>query len=562
MAAARELQLYIREKTGASLPLRVAGNMRATPEHPVIFVGESPATSSLGYRSAAFKFEEFIIDIAPERIILMGRDDPQADPFTCSRKYFLKEAGTMLAVYTFLRDWLDIRWYFPGPLGESVPRQESISLQPAGKRMRPEFSPRETLLCCGPQPDVDDEDFQQWARRSRHGGFLLSLGHSFGSVVSPKFIQQHPEYFAADDQGNRKLPAAGAKYVQLCLSRPGLVTVFADAAKKYFAADRSHIAFTVMPGDALNQETCCKCPQCKVQYDFKSSLPAQMQLSRYVWGFVNRVAAAVKDAYPDRMILCCAYGNYRYPYPGMHFEPNVATAVTVNKAGFGYRVGDTMKDAGRWLGLVRNIYIDENYHSGVLGLKGTYVSVPEVCPHRIAAEISTRRGKVLGQPYDIEFIPAHVNPRTGKRQKVYREWLWDNLNLYVSAELDFDASQDVDVLIDRYCRDLYGPAAEEVKKIYAKLEQRWDEAPGMLGIAGYNQLVRRRDYRERLHEIFWGRVYPPAFIEELLSMVKQAKLRAGKERGPLYLKRLELLEQGIVLMREKSRALPGAGRQG
>ena len=77
---------------------------------------------------------------------------------------------------------------------------------------------------------------------------------------------------------------------------------------------------------------------------------------------------------------------------------------------------------------------------------------------------------------------------TGRSGRIYREWLLDNLNLYVMAELDFDASQDVDALIDRYFRDLYGPAAGEVKTLYSLLEKRWDEAPGELGITGYNQL--------------------------------------------------------------------------
>lgn len=548
--AAEELQLYISKVTGALIPISHAVDNKK--HRPAIYVGESSHTKTLGFDSTTLKFEEFIVEISPHNIILMGRDDPKAVPFTCSREKFYKEAGTLLAVYTFLRDWLDIRWYFPGDRGEVFTRHKTVTLAPISKRVRPEFSPRETQLCCGPGLEISDADFQKWARRNRHGGFLLNPGHSFGAVIDRTYISSHPEYFAIDVEGKRAFHNHGAKLVQLCLSQKELVNVFANAAKKYFARDPSNIAFTVMPGDALNRTTCCQCPRCKQAYDFKETVPKELQLSRYVWSFVNKVAAAVKNEYPDRIILCCAYGNYRYPFPGMKFEPNIGVAVTVNRVGFGYQIGDAMKTVAKWSGLVKNIYIDENYHSGVIGADGAYVWVPSISPRRIAAEIKTRRGKIRGEPYDIEFLPEIVDPETGRRRKVYQQWMWDNLNLYIIAELNFDASQDVNTLITRYCSALYGPAGEEIKKLYSLLEQQWEEGPGKLGVTGYGQLSRNKALRHKLHEVLWTKIYPVGFIETLSALVKEAKTKIPQHANAVYQQRLELLERGIFQIKKEA----------
>ncbi len=551
-AAAEELQLYVSKVTGAHIPIASAIDRKKKKSRPIIYVGESTQTKRLGYSRDKLKFEEFIIDICPDRIVLLGRDDPRAVPFTCRREKFYKEAGTLLAVYTFLMEALNIRWYFPGEWGEVMTKQKTVALEPRSKHMRPEFSPRETQLCCGPGLAVADEDFQKWARRNRHGGFLLNPGHSFGTVINKTYSVSHPEYFAVDNEGKRAFHTHGAKLVQLCLSQEALISVFANAAKTYFARDPSNIAFTVMPGDALNQFTCCQCPRCKEAYDFKEAVPKGMQLSRYVWSFVNKVAAAVKNEYPDRIILCCAYGNYRYPYPGMTFAPNIGVAITVNRVGFGYQIGDAMKIAAKWSGLVQNIYIDENYHSGVVGANGDYVWVPSVCPQRIASEIKSRRGKIRGEPYDIEFLPEIVDEKTGRRRKIYRQWIWDNLNLYITAELNFDASQDVDALITRYCSALYGPAGEEIKKLYGLFEQRWEEGPTKLGVTGYGQLSRSKAQRHKLREIFWTEIYPAAFIETMNSLIKEAKTKISQHPHPGYKKRLELLEQGILQIRQEA----------
>jgi hypothetical protein len=52
---------------------------------------------------------------------------------------------------------------------------------------------------------------------------------------------------------------------------------------------------------------------------------------------------------------------------------------------------------------------------------------------------------------------------------------------YVTAELLWDPRQDVDALMDRYCKGLFGPAAEPMKRFHAALEtgvERWTAERG------------------------------------------------------------------------------------
>ena len=548
-AAAEELQLHIEQATGARLPV-VKDDQLDGERAPLILIGESRATKALGYDLARFKFEEFAVYIAASRIVLIGRDDPKAVPFGAHRE-FHGETGTLLAVYSFLKEFLGVRWYYPGDLGTVMPKTPTVMLEPCDRKLQPRFSPRETVLRCGSGLEVTAADFAKWARRTRHGGMLMSLGHSFGSVVGPDFVKTHPDYFAVDEKGKRAFHNVSTPMlVHLCLSQPDLVDVFVKAGKKYYDSSPSRRCFTVMPGDAFRTH-CCKCAKCLAQYDYdKPDIPDLMQESRYVWGFANKVAGRLRQEYPDRLVLCCAYSKYRLPYKDMKYEPNIAVAVTVNRVGFGYQPNDAVNGAQVWKGVVNHILVDENYHHGVVGPAkegGLYVwdGAPRLCPRRIAAEIKKRAEFIEAQPYDVAIPREEIN---GKPASIYRMWMMDNLNLYVSAELDFDPAQDVETIIDQYCRDLYGPAAAEVKSFFDILERRWTETPARLGVRTYMDYVKLRD---RMLKTAWTEIYPPDVIKELFAILARAQGKTGRS---IYGERVALLKRSFQYMKERSDA--------
>jgi len=128
-------------------------------------------------------------------------------------------------------------------------------------------------------------------------------------------------------------------------------------------------------------------------------------------------------------------------------------------------------------------------------------------------------------------------------------WMMDNLNLYVIAELNFDPSQNVDTIIDEYCRDLYGPSADEVKSFLSLLEQRWTETPAKVGIHGFKETSSK--LRGRMLEVAWTQISPPDVIEKLFAMLARAEAKAG---DGVYLDRVRLLAKTFRYMKARSEA--------
>jgi hypothetical protein len=57
---------------------------------------------------------------------------------------------------------------------------------------------------------------------------------------------------------------------------------------------------------------------------------------------------------------------------------------------------------------------------------------------------------------------------------------WDELKLnnYVTAKVGWDASLKYEDILDDFCKNLYGPAAEPMKKYYLALDRAAQESPG------------------------------------------------------------------------------------
>lgn len=69
--AALELQHHLRLVTGADIPVRTDAEVTAGPR---ILVGESLATRALGFRSADFAGQEYLVAFCSNAVVLLGRD--------------------------------------------------------------------------------------------------------------------------------------------------------------------------------------------------------------------------------------------------------------------------------------------------------------------------------------------------------------------------------------------------------------------------------------------------------------------------------------------------------
>ena len=131
--AARELIYHIKQSTGVAL--REVRENEITPEAGnFIYVGNCAHTRRSGILVEKFARNEWRVRVAAEptpSLFLVGHDDPRN--FHPLQIY--SEAGTLYAVYDFLDTFLGVRWLWPGPLGEVIPRKAAIQV-PYGTEYR------------------------------------------------------------------------------------------------------------------------------------------------------------------------------------------------------------------------------------------------------------------------------------------------------------------------------------------------------------------------------------------------------------------------------------------
>jgi len=146
--AAHELADYF-EKISGVRPELIVGVPKLVPDH-AIWVGLQKPVREL-FPDVEFEFkhpEEILLSCNGKHLVIAGRDrivakpSGKADFYGRSNKQ--SEYGTANAVSVFLQKYLDVRWLWPGPLGEDVIKRDSIAFAPFEYRYHPPLRMRHT----------------------------------------------------------------------------------------------------------------------------------------------------------------------------------------------------------------------------------------------------------------------------------------------------------------------------------------------------------------------------------------------------------------------------------
>lgn len=495
--AAKELQLYIEKLTGAVLPI-VA---EPTGEFPVkVYVGRSTHTDRLGVTDEGLKHGAYRMVSGPDWLALVGRDfdfepvDPwpshhrqreQANldwdkitghtwvnPMHALHRDFNRnfgiwkhdEGGSLNAVCDFLRAQ-GVRWYLPGELGEVVPKHDSIALPEVDETVHPSFALRKLVWSNYMSHDWDE---LMWDRRmGLNSGYELwgaksYKSHGMRAVIGRTEMQEaHPEYYAL--LGGERDTGKGGTGTP-CLRSEGLISetvAFVRASFDHY--DEPMVC--IWPTDGFRQ---CQCDLCR-----------DIEISDYVWGFVDRVAREVYETHPDRKISCGAYNVYALPPDGIEtLPPNVVVYIANRgRPAFG--------DPDRWEqywgtieawrekvapgNLIRG---ENNLYTFAHGGRTGPVAFPALHPREFAKDLSKLQGVGLGE--------RNESPRGVRRGDKDNTWAApgvDHLNLYVNARFLWDADQDIEALLDEYYELFYGPAREEMRTALEFADMNFPAAP-------------------------------------------------------------------------------------
>ncbi len=224
------------------------------------------------------------------------------------------QRGVLYAVYTFLEDYLDCRWFATDCI--RIPDSGEKRIDIIRKVYVPPLEYRNTDYLCHRDPEFAVRNkYNGYSVKAFHpkwGGIVKYRGfvHTFNSLVPPeKYGKLHPEYYS-EINGVRVTERS-----QLCLTNPDVLRIATNQVREWMKTSPDATIFSVSQNDWRNYCTCKKC-----------TAIAEREGSQIgpILEFVNAIARAVRNEYPDKIIDTLAYHYSRKPPKYLKPEPNVA----------------------------------------------------------------------------------------------------------------------------------------------------------------------------------------------------------------------------------------------
>lgn len=473
--AAEELAGYLERISGAR-PELIEGRPEPLPNH-AIWVGYQDAVGEL-FPDANFDFahpEEVLILSDSRHLVIAGRDvwDPEHEwvQYAEGRGNEIPvqfEYGTANAVYTFLRDQLGVRWFWPGQIGEHVPESETITLAPVEYRHHPQFryrggffhSPMRTFRY------GRDGDSQEWLKFQRLALGSLDMnaaGHGFGDWWE-RFHESHPEYFALQPDGTRS-GFPNPRTVKMCHSNPNVAKQWLADVEAELEQNPTARVFNASPNDS-GASGHCICENCRamdhpdaelLNFRWEGLVQDYVAVSDRHILFANECARLLKERFPDRdyYVLMLAYGNWRPAPIEAVPDDNVIISNVANmfwNVDQETAVGSPAQQYADW-GRVTDKQVWRPNTGSPVGWQQGFPDIP-----------IRRNAEVIKFAAEHGGIGASVD-------MVWEYWATQGPLYYVAAQLMWDPDQDVDEILADYYQHAFGPAAEPVRAYWELMEK-------------------------------------------------------------------------------------------
>ncbi len=282
--AARELSKHLEKITSTSFPII---NEKSHPQGmPGLFIGPVEAAKAV-FEDATFaeaKSDTTAISFRGKDVFLNGS----------------VASGPLYAVYTFLEDYCGVRWW---SLNETdIPNEPNLSVEAKDYLYAPPLVSREAFYR-NSRPGV------QAARTKSNGHFsllkpeygdhriIIGQVHTFGRFLPPaKYYKDHPEWYSLIKGRRSSHPQDN----QLCLTNEEMTQEFIRVCLEQIAKTPNAWAISVSQNDSHGDCT-CECEACTA---LRKRLGNKSDAE--LW-FVNKVAAAIEEKYPNIMVDTIAY---------------------------------------------------------------------------------------------------------------------------------------------------------------------------------------------------------------------------------------------------------------
>ena len=435
--AARDLRMHMEILTGYTFPLVNESKIgRRTP----IVVGKCALIKKLGVNIdfASLGIEGIEIKTVGPALILAGN-----------------KRGVLYATYTFLEDYLGCRWFTPDCT--TVPKSGVFNLKNIAKRYIPPLEYRAT--------DYPNSREANWAVHNKLNGERTELDeerggkieyrgfvHTFQELVPPdKYFAAHPEY--ASEVGGKRTTG----YTQLCLTNPEVLKIAIATVKQWIKDNPNATIFSVSQNDTGNF---CTCKNCAALAEKEGSESGPLI------HFVNAVADAIKDEYPDKIIDTLAYQWSRKPPKYVKPRSNVAVRLCSIECCFSHPLATDpynasfVSDIKNWHKICNRLHIWDyviDYAHSIMPFPNLYVLKPNI-------NFFIKNG-VTGI-----YEEANYFSKGGELAE---------LRTYIMAKTLWNPSYDTDKAIDEFCAAYYGAAAQPIREYINLIHAQVRKNPNM-----------------------------------------------------------------------------------
>ena len=512
--AVQDLQEYIAKATGARLPIRRGD---AVGDRPAIVAGDGPVARAAGIRADQLPPEGFRIKTVGRNLYIVGRDTKGSADSVHWRS--APQSGTWYGVSEFLETQLGIRWFFPGELGDVVPKRKDLILSPMDVTDAPKMIYRSMgYVVNGNAPPRKRAEIVAWVRRNRMGWSIVwQASHSWIQWFKAEtYFKKHPKWFALVNGRRLGYSTHGP---QMCTTNPGALDEFARVIIEY-GKKNPGVMFSLSPNDGGGHCECARCRALDVEH-YPDGRP--VLTDRYVT-YCNEIARRVHKVLPKQTFGFYAYSYYALPPLRTQLDPSVYVMEVLNETGMLYysprvrkhHLEDRLLPWKKKVG--RLFFYTHPEGNGSLGL-------PAYSPHAMIAL----------------FRDLHTAGVTGISMNNSSSFVSTGLNNWLDLRLAWDPSRDGEAMYREGLQLCYGPAAPIVRAYFDMVEDRYQRMVN----AHIREYGRYGDDGLRRFPAVFEEVYPGLY-EAGMPLLRKA-LAATRDPGERW--RVQLLVDDLDVTR-------------
>ncbi len=293
ITASKEMQSYIEKISGAKLSVVTESNYKS--EQKAIIIGETELEKGVvKIDRGNIKKDGFLIYSNGDKLFISGAES----------------RGTLYGVYTFLEDYLGVRWFTPTL--EVVSENKDIIIDAKINRLvEPSFIIRrnDSIGTNDAYRARTKMNVSFWEEATDYGGALTYVlwDVTLDKLVPDDLITEHPDYFATTEEGTKTRD-------HVCLSNPEVLEVAVKNARKAILENETNAKY-IHIGQKDNTNY-CRCENCEALYEKYGSVSAPTIL------FTNAFADALDDEFPDFMFTFYAYNETDKPPKDLSLKCN------------------------------------------------------------------------------------------------------------------------------------------------------------------------------------------------------------------------------------------------